>query len=1145
MYDSFIDVNKKFKASVNLEYDLLNEEKIRQYVPTTDLCDVLKSYIKSFLFGSEFNSTILAGPYGKGKSYLILMLIYLMSKHDNLVLFNTVLNKIKSIDTELYEILNKMNEDGIYLYPVVINNNSFEDINKSFLLALNNTLRIYGLDDIIPNTTFKECLLIIETWEKQISNGFDVRKCLKKTTLEELKAGLKRYDYEAYKEFSDLYTCVSQGLEFFSMKSDDIVNVYSDIVKQLNEKDKKCKGLFVVFDEFGSFLNSQTNDFSIKLNKIQTFAEKANASTVDRQLHLCCITHKDLLLYKKEKNYSDAFETISGRFKQVRFDRSLDENYQIICSALLKKEGYNDLNNNLKEKFSEVFLKMSEMGIFTSEQFNYIVNNGLPFNPITLYALIQVSEKIAQNERTLFTFLSDKDVDGFRHFISNNKNSLLNIDSIYNYFVNLIRDNDNYKMLYYKVESLINNSLKNEEHLIFKAIAIFKIINDDIRFNYTINNIALSLAITERECSSIINPLIEKNILKRNINDDSIDFAIIADDEINKMINNEVELRFNNIDLSKNLTDINPNKYDFSNKYNFSFHMVRFFKQIFLETSKLYNLNSFNGIFNEYLQEEPFDGLIINLINDANFTQENIKNILNSSFTNIIVKYINTGLDNEVILKIKKLLSSKYLLANSKNISESAIKALPILIDDLTEELNVFIQNKYDNARCICNCNFRETDLKKCMYLSLRTTYPNTIVFNNEQVNKNIVPAVTIKARNNVIDYIIHQSEFIYSQTSQEMTIKNAYDDSNKNEVVECIKNAIIASAGNKTSFVNLVNMLKGNPYGIRDGIMPLLFADAISQLSIIFDDSIDTVLLYNENIELDLSPSNLSKSLLNPTKHYYCFTSLNGEKIKMIEKLCLLFNCPSKSTFSEQIKELIRIMKLKISSLEPVIIKSNNRDNILDLSAESILFKDEYLKLNTNNYEVLFKITPSILKCKIQDLYLKIENIMGEYDKKYKIFVNTVIEKNRVYFSPMEGSLKSVIDNWCKSNPNINNIVFDKKEKKIYEAIKKLSFDDKEALNMISVATVNCAIEDWNMIKYTHYFENLNDFIQLIKDFDQSKALTTKLDFNIEELSDIKLSSLGNTLYSNILEAIEEYGDAISNEEKALIFKKILSELL
>ena len=46
MYDRYIKIDKNFKSSVNLQYDLFNEEKILQYVPTTDLCDVIKVYIK-------------------------------------------------------------------------------------------------------------------------------------------------------------------------------------------------------------------------------------------------------------------------------------------------------------------------------------------------------------------------------------------------------------------------------------------------------------------------------------------------------------------------------------------------------------------------------------------------------------------------------------------------------------------------------------------------------------------------------------------------------------------------------------------------------------------------------------------------------------------------------------------------------------------------------------------------------------------------------------------------------------------------------------------------------------------------------------------------------------------------------------------
>ena len=87
MYDQYINIDKKFKSSVNLQYDLGNEEKILLYVPTTDLCDVIKGYVKSVLFENECKATLLAGPYGKGKSYIMLMITYLFSKREMFKLF--------------------------------------------------------------------------------------------------------------------------------------------------------------------------------------------------------------------------------------------------------------------------------------------------------------------------------------------------------------------------------------------------------------------------------------------------------------------------------------------------------------------------------------------------------------------------------------------------------------------------------------------------------------------------------------------------------------------------------------------------------------------------------------------------------------------------------------------------------------------------------------------------------------------------------------------------------------------------------------------------------------------------------------------------------------------------------------------------
>ena len=83
MYSKLFEINKNFQSSVNLDLDLDNESKIYEYVPTNDICDVLKKYVKCALGKTNNKATTLVGPYGKGKSFLLLVLSYIFSKNKN------------------------------------------------------------------------------------------------------------------------------------------------------------------------------------------------------------------------------------------------------------------------------------------------------------------------------------------------------------------------------------------------------------------------------------------------------------------------------------------------------------------------------------------------------------------------------------------------------------------------------------------------------------------------------------------------------------------------------------------------------------------------------------------------------------------------------------------------------------------------------------------------------------------------------------------------------------------------------------------------------------------------------------------------------------------------------------------------------
>ena len=88
MYDKALSdlvyTDSRFQTSVNLRIDLDNPEKIKGYIPTKASAGIMNQYLNDIASGAGKNSrhgyaTALIGPYGKGKSHLVLVLLQLIS----------------------------------------------------------------------------------------------------------------------------------------------------------------------------------------------------------------------------------------------------------------------------------------------------------------------------------------------------------------------------------------------------------------------------------------------------------------------------------------------------------------------------------------------------------------------------------------------------------------------------------------------------------------------------------------------------------------------------------------------------------------------------------------------------------------------------------------------------------------------------------------------------------------------------------------------------------------------------------------------------------------------------------------------------------------------------------------------------------
>ena len=74
-----IRIDEKFQHSINLKLDQMRKEPIENYIPTQASMKILCEYLGELTGKKKEASTMLIGPYGKGKSHLLLVLMYLLN----------------------------------------------------------------------------------------------------------------------------------------------------------------------------------------------------------------------------------------------------------------------------------------------------------------------------------------------------------------------------------------------------------------------------------------------------------------------------------------------------------------------------------------------------------------------------------------------------------------------------------------------------------------------------------------------------------------------------------------------------------------------------------------------------------------------------------------------------------------------------------------------------------------------------------------------------------------------------------------------------------------------------------------------------------------------------------------------------------
>ncbi len=194
----FVKIDHRFEKSVNLLLDLNDESKLKLYIPTRSSIKLMTEYLEEVNSFSGKRANILIGPYGKGKSHLLLVLLAILSGNDTDEM-KQLIDRIGDIDSEA-----KIKIERVYkekkLLPVIINTSS-GNLLQAFVRSLNQALKRENLLDVVPDNYFSKALFTIAQWEQYYPDTYEAFKKAFDARLETLMNGLEAYDYAALSDF--------------------------------------------------------------------------------------------------------------------------------------------------------------------------------------------------------------------------------------------------------------------------------------------------------------------------------------------------------------------------------------------------------------------------------------------------------------------------------------------------------------------------------------------------------------------------------------------------------------------------------------------------------------------------------------------------------------------------------------------------------------------------------------------------------------------------------------------------------------------------------------------------------------------------------------------------------------------------------
>lgn len=1196
-----ISVASGFQYSVNIGYDLGNKDKLRNFIPTKSALSLLEDILLSVNPSSSDRARVLIGAYGKGKSHIVLTILSMLMKQD-LALFEKLMPKIEE-NPRLCQLVQNYYESNNRILPVVISGSN-TSLTQAFLLSLQRTLSEHDLLGAMPDTNYRAAIGVVRRWEKDFPDTFaKFQNCIEEP-VENFIDRLENYDVVAYESFEKIYPTLTAGSVFNPFLGFDVVELYESVAKSL--KAKGYTGIYVVYDEFSKFLEANITDASVSDTKmLQDFAEKC-ARSGNLQLHLMLISHKEIANYidKLPKEKTDGWRGVSERFKHIHMNNNFTQTYEIISSVIQHKDPrWGCFCGAHTRDFDSLHSRYHKHQMFTDAQgeIETAIKGCFPLHPVSTFILPRLSERVAQNERTLFTFLSAEGTATLPAFLDRYENdfTLVTPDQIYDYFEPLFKKevyageiHNTFVLTSAILHQLPEGTLGSK---IVKTISLIYILEQFERLSPTKEQIigiySGSNDVTEIERA--IADLIEKEFviyIKRS--NDFLRLKQTSGVDIRQKIHDLMAAQTGRVTSKDILSASNFDNYMYPSRYNDDHEMTRYFAFQFISGAEV----TTDVDWNIKSEKIDADGVIYGIIPESETQLQGIKQIIAS---------ISKGCERHIFVLPKHFKAIDEIVREYAAVTQLRDQAIddPVLFDeyevvfeDLQEIIKGFIgtythpeshRSVYIHDGEVLNVH-RKSGLTEIMSKICDTVYGLTPVINNESVNKNDITSIAQNSRNKIIGALLRselEPNLGLSGTGQEVSIMRStllrtgiWSESNgipqvnlhpedvaMRNMMETIENFILEARQNgHVNFAVLYERITSPKYhiGLRYGLIPIYLAAVMHnyrQQTVISDRFGPVQTSVDILIQINSEPGNFTLEYLD----------WSPEKEDYIKRLA--------EAFSDHIVEaekagnsydyVANAMRRWYMAL-PQYSKESSRRPAGERIRRRQLEMVKLLRANTSGSDLLFKKLPEAFDYQ-EEFADAAEDVIGTkelFDGLLSELKQRLIRKTKDTFLPEKDkesgrkkSLTAAVKEWCdRLDPKSFEQLFSDGTDRFLQHLKSATNDEDLFITRLAKLATGLRLEDWDSKTEKKYFEALDNFMRTAKAFHSSVVAETisetssyQLMFADEDgisttrrFNKVDVSARGKLLFNQITASLEAMGQSISEQEKRQILMEVLKKL-